>query len=73
MVYASSKCPECSPFNGNLLKLDSDNDNYQEFFESFFYVMTTISIIGYYSPAKSEPGKISLIFLMAIVMIVVPN
>ena len=62
-------CAEC--IHGNLLQ--DDPENYMDFFQCFFYVMTTISIIGYYSPAKSQPGKISLIFLMAIVVIVVPN
>lgn len=60
---------DCS--SGNLLSKDADL--YIDFFECFFFVMTTISIIGYMSPAKSEAGKISLIFLMGIVIVVVPN
>lgn len=39
----------------------------------FFLVTTSISIIGYMSPVKSEEGRISLIFLMGIVILLVPN
>ena len=35
--------------------------------------MTTISVVGYYSPVTSFSGKISIIVLMAIVVIVVPS
>jgi hypothetical protein len=35
--------------------------------------MTTISVVGYYSPVESFVGKISIIVLMAIVVIVIPS
>jgi hypothetical protein len=35
--------------------------------------MTTISIIGYYSPVTSLTGKVSIIFFLAIVVTVIPN
>jgi hypothetical protein len=35
--------------------------------------MTTISIVGYYSPVTSFEGKISIIVLMAIVVVVIPQ
>lgn len=50
-----------------------DLSNYQSFFDTFFFIMTTISIVGYYSPVTSFEGKISIIVLMAIVVIVIPN
>jgi len=50
-----------------------DFTKYQTFFDVFFFIMTTISIVGYYSPVESFEGKISIIVLMSIVVIVIPN
>jgi hypothetical protein len=36
-------------------------------------MMTTIAVIGYLSPVKSEAGKVSMIALMAIIIVVIPN
>lgn len=36
-------------------------------------MMTTIAVIGYLSPVTSEAGKVSMILLMVIVVIVIPN
>jgi hypothetical protein len=46
---------------------------YVNFFDSFFIMMTTIAVIGYLSPVKSEAGKVSMIVVMAIVVVVIPN
>lgn len=48
-------------------------EKYANFFNMFFVIMTTISIIGYTQPSDSQPGRISFIFLMFIIVIVVPN
>lgn len=48
----------------------SPNDS---FFLSFFFVMTTISTIGYYSYIKSVFGKILIIILIIISLIVIPS
>lgn len=53
--------------------MSRDFTTYQSFFDTFFFIMTTISIVGYYSPVTSFEGKISIIVLMAIVVIVVPS
>ena len=46
---------------------------YVNFFDAFFIMMTTIAVIGYLSPVTSEAGKVSMIVLMAIVVVVIPN
>jgi hypothetical protein len=43
------------------------------FFDAFFIMMTTIAVIGYISPVTSEAGKVSMIVIMAIVVVVIPN
>lgn len=50
-----------------------DKTSYVNFFDSFFIMMTTIAVIGYISPVKSEAGKVSMIVVMAIVVVVIPN
>ena len=54
--------------NGNF-----DYGSYQNYFNSFFFIMTTISSIGYFSPVTSLIGKVSIIALMAFVVAVIPN
>jgi len=49
------------------------NTDYVNFFDAFFIMMTTIAVIGYLSPVTSEAGKVSMIVLMVIVVIVIPN
>jgi hypothetical protein len=51
----------------------TDQYAYVNFFDSFFIMMTTIAVIGYISPVKSEAGKVSMIVVMAIVVVVIPN
>jgi hypothetical protein len=46
---------------------------YVNFFDAFFIMMTTIAVIGYISPVTSEAGKVSMIVLMVIVVVVIPN
>ena len=46
---------------------------YVNFFDSFFIMMTTIAVIGYLSPVSTEAGKVSMIVIMAIVVVVIPN
>ena len=46
---------------------------YVNFFDAFFIMMTTIAVIGYLSPVTSEAGKVSMIVVMAIVVVVIPN
>ncbi|CDW84459.1 cation channel family protein [Stylonychia lemnae] len=53
--------------------ISGDLTHYQSFFDTLFFIMTTISIVGYYSPVQSFEGKISIILLMAIVVIVIPS
>lgn len=36
-------------------------------------MMTTIAVIGYLSPVKSENGKVSMIIIMVIIVIVIPS
>lgn len=52
--------------------LTGDLQTYQSFFDTYFFMLTTISIVGYYSPVTSFEGKISIIVLMAIVVVVIP-
>jgi len=52
---------------------DNPVAGYVNFFDAFFIMMTTIAVIGYLSPVTSEAGKVSMIVLMAIVVVVIPN
>lgn len=51
----------------------NDQTAFVNFFDSFFIMMTTIAIIGYISPVRTEAGKVSMIVIMAIVVAVIPN
>jgi len=44
-----------------------------DFYYNFFFMMTTISTVGYGSTLNSEIGKISIIFFIAVVIVVVPE
>jgi len=46
---------------------------YVNFFDSFFIMMTTVAVIGYLSPVKSEGGKVSMIVIMVIIVVVIPS
>lgn len=52
---------------------DSSATNaYVDFFNSFFIMMTTVAVIGYLSPVKSEAGKVSMIVIMVIIVVIIP-
>lgn len=46
---------------------------YVNFFDSFFIMMTTVAVIGYLSPVRSEAGKVSMIVIMVIIVVVIPS
>jgi hypothetical protein len=51
----------------------SASNPYVNFFDSFFIMMTTVAVIGYLSPVRSEPGKVSMIVIMVIIVVVIPS
>lgn len=51
----------------------SSEQHFVNFFDSFFIMMTTVSVIGYVSPVISEAGKVSMIVIMIIIVAVIPN
>jgi hypothetical protein len=42
-------------------------------FTTFFFMMTTLSLVGYGSDIQSPPGRVSIIFFIALVIAIVPD
>ena len=42
-------------------------------YDSFFFMVTTLSLVGYGSSIQSPTGKISIIFFIALVIVIVPD
>ena len=57
----------------NAILFENDPRPYTNFFDNFFFIMTTISIVGYNSPVTSPAGKVSIIVLMMVVVVVIPG
>jgi len=43
------------------------------FFQSFYFVMTTISVVGYGSYITSLQGKLALIVIIIIIIVTIPE
>jgi hypothetical protein len=43
------------------------------FFQSFYFIMTTISVVGYGSSISSLQGKVALIIIIIIIIVTIPE
>ena len=43
------------------------------FFDSYFFIMTTISLVGYGSAISSSFGKILILIFICIICVVIPD
>jgi len=63
---------QANPFNDEVLCLE-DGICYNKYHDTFFFIMITISVIGYNSNVVSDEGRVAIILFIAIVMIFIPN